>query len=54
MIGFSRFDSVIMVFGYIMYLVFQLGSHQDDFEDSVEEETTVEGIEQKATATKGR
>eukprot|EP00956_Cyclotella_meneghiniana_P002687 scaffold3165_cov62-Cyclotella_meneghiniana.AAC.9 len=35
LLGFSRFNAVIMVLGYIMYLVFQLGSHVEEFEDNV-------------------
>jgi len=45
MIGFSRFNAVIMVLGYLMYLVFQLGSHQDEFEDMEDEETVEEDVE---------
>lgn len=33
MVGFSRFNAVIMVMGYLLYLLFQLGSHSDEFED---------------------
>ena len=52
MIGFSRFDSVIMVVGYIMYLVFQLGSHQDEFEDQEEEGTTEVDVEQNGAVAR--
>jgi hypothetical protein len=42
MLGFSRFNAVIMVSGYIMYLLFQLGTHGEEFED-VEEECEMGG-----------
>ena len=35
MLGFSRLDSVFMVVGYGMYLVFQLGTHGEEFDDLV-------------------
>mmetsp|Transcript_29245 Transcript_29245/g.60784 ORF Transcript_29245/g.60784 Transcript_29245/m.60784 type:complete len:694 (+) Transcript_29245:164-2245(+) len=38
MVGFSRFDALIMVIGYGMYLLFQLGTHEEEFEDLEEEE----------------
>jgi len=38
MVGFSRFNAVIMIVGYLLYLLFQLGSHKDEFEDLEEEE----------------
>jgi Ca2+/H+ antiporter len=38
MVGLSRFNAVIMMVGYLLYLLFQLGSHQDEFEDLQEEE----------------
>ena len=38
MVGFSRFNAVIMVMGYLLYLLFQLGSHSDEFEDGDHEE----------------
>jgi len=38
MVGFSRFNAVIMAMGYLLYLLFQLGSHKDEFEDLEEEE----------------
>lgn len=31
-IKFSRINAIIMVFGYVCYLVFQLGSHKDEFD----------------------
>ena len=31
-VAFSRFNSIIMVFGYLCYLIFQLGSHKEEFE----------------------
>lgn len=31
-VAFSRFNSVIMVFGYLCYLIFQLGSHKEEFD----------------------
>ncbi len=37
MIGFSRFNAVLMISGYLMYLLFQLGSHRDEFEDATDE-----------------
>ena len=37
MVGFSRFNAVIMIVGYLLYLLFQLGSHKDEFEDLEEE-----------------
>lgn len=36
MVGFSRFNAVVMIVGYLLYLLFQLGSHKDEFEDSGE------------------
>ncbi len=36
MVGFSRFNAVVMIVGYSLYLLFQLGSHKDEFEDSGE------------------
>ena len=33
MLGFSRFNAVIMVVGYGLYLLFQLGTHGEEFED---------------------
>ena len=36
MVGFSRFNAVFMIVGYLLYLLFQLGSHKDEFEDSGE------------------
>ena len=33
MVGFSRFNAVIMIMGYLLYLLFQLGSHSDEFDD---------------------
>lgn len=46
MLGFSRFNAIIMIVGYLLYLLFQLGSHKDEFEDLEEEEGegTVAGI----------
>lgn len=38
MVGFSRFNAAIMIVGYLLYLLFQLGSHKDEFEDLEEEE----------------
>ena len=38
MVGFSRFNSIIMISGYLLYLLFQLGSHKDEFDDLQEEE----------------
>jgi len=38
MVGFSRFNALIMVVGYLLYLLFQLGSHNEEFEDLEEEE----------------
>jgi Ca2+/Na+ antiporter len=38
MIGFSRFNAILMISGYLMYLLFQLGSHRDEFEDATDEE----------------
>ncbi|KAL7530276.1 hypothetical protein ACHAWF_003315 [Thalassiosira exigua] len=38
MVGFSRFNAVIMITGYLLYLLFQLGSHSDEFEDIQEGE----------------
>mmetsp|Transcript_30764 Transcript_30764/g.56919 ORF Transcript_30764/g.56919 Transcript_30764/m.56919 type:complete len:681 (+) Transcript_30764:279-2321(+) len=38
MIGFSRWNATIMIVGYLLYLLFQLGSHKDEFEDLEEEE----------------
>lgn len=38
MVGFSRFNAVIMIMGYLLYLLFQLGSHSDEFDDLEEEE----------------
>jgi len=38
MVGYSRFNAVIMILGYLLYLLFQLGSHKDEFEDMEEEE----------------
>ena len=37
MVGLSRFNAVIMLVGYLLYLLFQLGSHKDEFEDFQEE-----------------
>jgi Ca2+:H+ antiporter len=37
MVGFSRFNAIVMILGYLLYLLFQLGSHKDEFEDSSEE-----------------
>ena len=37
MVGFSRFNAIIMIVGYLLYLLFQLGSHKDEFEDLEEE-----------------
>jgi len=37
MVGFSRFNAVVMIVGYLLYLLFQLGSHKDEFEDSGDE-----------------
>jgi Ca2+/H+ antiporter len=37
MVGLSRFNAVIMMVGYLLYLLFQLGSHKDEFEDMQEE-----------------
>jgi calcium/proton exchanger cax len=37
MVGFSRFNAAIMVVGYLMYLLFQLGTHKEEFEDLEEE-----------------
>ncbi|KAL7522424.1 hypothetical protein ACHAWX_007110 [Stephanocyclus meneghinianus] len=56
MIGFSRFNAVVMVLGYLMYLLFQLGSHQDEFEDMEDEETVEEDVERnhEVTGTVGR
>lgn len=31
-ISFSRFNSLIMVIGYVCYLLFQLGSHREEFD----------------------
>ena len=31
-VAFSRFNSLVMTVGYICYLLFQLGSHKDEFE----------------------
>ena len=47
MLGFSRLDSVFMVVGYGMYLVFQLGTHGEEFDDLivVEEEEMEEEYE---------
>ena len=39
MVGFSRFNAVIMMLGYLLYLLFQLGSHKEEFEDSNENES---------------
>lgn len=36
MVGFSRFNAMVMITGYLLYLLFQLGSHKDEFEDSGE------------------
>lgn len=38
MVGFSRFNAIIMISGYLLYLLFQLGSHKDEFDDLQEEE----------------
>ena len=38
MLGFSRFNAAIMVVGYFMYLLFQLGTHREEFEDVEEED----------------
>jgi hypothetical protein len=38
MVGFSRFNATIMISGYLLYLLFQLGSHKDEFDDLQEEE----------------
>ena len=35
MLGFSRLNAVIMVLGYGMYLLFQLGTHGEEFDDLV-------------------
>jgi hypothetical protein len=37
MVGLSRFNAVIMIVGYLLYLLFQLGSHKDEFEDFQDE-----------------
>lgn len=42
MLGFSRFNAVMMVCGYVMYLLFQLGTHGEEFEDVDDEECAVE------------
>jgi len=38
MIGFSRFNAILMISGYLLYLLFQLGSHRDEFEDADEDD----------------
>ena len=38
MVGFSRFNAIIMIVGYLLYLLFQLGSHKDEFEDEDQDE----------------
>ncbi|KAL3777489.1 hypothetical protein ACHAW5_000555 [Stephanodiscus triporus] len=45
MVGLSRFNAVIMIVGYLLYLLFQLGSHKDEFDDLHEEDenSMVEG-----------
>lgn len=37
MTWFSRFNAIIMILGYLLYLLFQLGSHRGEFEDMEEE-----------------
>lgn len=47
LLGFSRFNAVIMVGGYVMYLVFQLGSHVEEFDDdNVDEDDDAESEEE--------
>jgi Ca2+/H+ antiporter len=50
MLGFSRFNAVIMVCGYVMYLLFQLGTHGEEFEDVDEEEGAVEIVNERGAA----
>lgn len=38
MVGFSRFNAAIMVSAYVMYLLFQLGTHKEEFEDLEEDD----------------
>ena len=41
MVGFSRFNAMVMIVGYLLYLLFQLGSHKDEFEDTGEHDGNV-------------
>lgn len=36
MVAFSRFNAIVMIVGYLLYLLFQLGTHKDEFEDAGE------------------
>ncbi|KAL9188370.1 hypothetical protein ACHAXT_006748 [Thalassiosira profunda] len=49
MVGFSRFNAVIMIVGYLLYLLFQLGSHSEEFEDLEEEEAEGESVHMNGT-----
>ena len=48
MVLFSRFNAVFMIMGYLLYLLFQLGSHKDEYLDDLdeEEEATEELLEE--------
>lgn len=37
LIGISRFNALVMMFAYLAYLVFQLGTHKEEYDDSEEE-----------------
>lgn len=50
MLGFSRLNASIMVLGYVLYLLFQLGTHQEEFEDDEGDD----GDAEEGVLTKGR
>ena len=42
-VAFSRFNSVVMMVGYISYMIFQLGSHKNEFDCNSDEYISVGG-----------
>ena len=42
-VAFSRFNSVVMMVGYISYMIFQLGSHKNEFDCNSDEYAVVGG-----------
>ncbi len=46
-IAFSRFNSLVMVTGYFCFLIFQLGSHKEEFDYDGDEYTNHRGVPMK-------